>query len=118
MVKGLGEEGAWGRETALLLGERSPTSLKLTFRQMREGKRLDFDSCMRMEYRLTNRVLEGHDFYEGVRVTLIDKGEHPNWKPPTLDAVSDTAITRYFAALGGNELIVDGQIGTGPQPPR
>ena len=103
--------------TASLLRERSPTSLKLTFRQMREGRALDFDACMRMEYRLTNRVLEGHDFYEGVRVTLIDKGERPNRQPPTLDGVSDGAIARYFAALGSNELIINGQIGTEPQPP-
>jgi enoyl-CoA hydratase len=114
----LNEEGAWGKETASLLAERSPTSLKLTFRQMREGRNLDFDSCMRMEYRLTNRALEGHDFYEGVRVTLIDKGERPNWRPPTLDAVSDAAIAPFFVTLGDQELIVDGQIGTEPPRPR
>jgi enoyl-CoA hydratase/carnithine racemase len=118
VVTGLNEAGAWGRQTASLLAANSPTSLKLTFRQMREGGALDFDACMRMEYRLTSRVLEGHDFYEGVRVTLIDKGERPNWQPPTLDAVCDAAIARYFAALGDKELIVNGQIGTEPQPRR
>jgi enoyl-CoA hydratase len=112
VMRDLDQAGAWGRETASLLRERSPTSLKLTFRQMREGQNLDFDSCMRMEYRLTNRVLEGHDLYEGVRVTLFDKGERPNWQPPTLDAVSDAAIARYFAPLGDKELIVTGQFGT------
>ena len=118
VVKALNDKGAWGKETAALLGTRSPTSLKLTFRQMREGRALDFDSCMRMEYRLTNRMLEGHDFYEGVRVTLIDKGDRPNWQPPTLEAVSDAAISPFFVTLGDQELIVNGQIGTEPQPPR
>jgi enoyl-CoA hydratase len=118
VMKGLSEAGAWGKKTKALLAGHSPTSLKLTFRQMREGKRLDFDSCMRMEYRLTNRVLEGHDFYEGVRVTLIDKGERPNWQPPTLEAVSDAAIAPFFVTLGDQELIVNGQIGTEPLRPR
>ena len=91
---------------------------KLTFRQIREGRSLDFDSCMRMEYRLTNRVLAGHDFYEGVRVTLIDKGERPNWQPPTLEAVSDAAIAPFFVTLGDQELVVSGQFGTEPPRPR
>ena len=111
-LAGLGEEGIWGKETASVIAGHSPTSLKLTFRQMREGRSLDFDACMRMEYRLTNRMLEGDDFYEGVRVTLIDKGERPNWQPPRLDAVSDAAIARYFAPLGDKELILTGQFGT------
>ena len=114
VMKGLHEEGEWGKETASLLRERSPTSLKLTFRQMREGRNLDFDSCMRMEYRLTNRALEGNDFYEGVRVTLIDKGKRPHWQPPTLEAVSDAAIAPFFVTLGEQELVVNGQIGTEP----
>jgi enoyl-CoA hydratase len=118
LMKGLNEEGTWGKETASLLTERSPTSLKLTFRQMREGRNLDFDSCMRMEYRLTNRVLAGHDFYEGVRVTLIDKGKRPHWQPPTLEAVSDAAIAPFFVTLGDQELILSGQIGTKRPRPR
>ncbi len=118
LMQGLGAEGAWGQETASLLRERSPTSLKLTFRQMREGKNLDFDSCMRMEYRMTSRALKGHDFYEGVRVTLIDKGKRPNWQPPTLEAVSDAAIAPFFVTLGDQELVVSGQFGTEPPRPR
>ncbi len=118
LMQGLGAEGAWGQETASLLRERSPTSLKLTFRQIREGRSLDFDSCMRMEYRLTNRLLAGHDFYEGVRVTLIDKGDRPNWQPPTLEAVSDAAIAPFFVTLGDQELVVSGQFGTEPPRPR
>ncbi|MEA2823831.1 MAG: enoyl-CoA hydratase [Alphaproteobacteria bacterium] len=116
VLERLGKEGTWGKETATLLAANSPTSLKLTFRQMREGRSLDFDSCMRMEYRLTNRVLKGHDFYEGVRVTLIDKGERPNWQPPTLAAVSDAAISPFFVTLGDQELVISGQFGT--EPPR
>ena len=104
VLEALQREGAWGKETAALLRTRSPTSLKLTFRAMREGKRLDFDSCMRMEYRLTMRALQGHDFYEGVRAAIIDKDQRPRWQPAAIEDVSDAEIARYFAPLGGNEL--------------
>ena len=32
------------------------------------------DECMRMEFRILNRMLAGHDFYEGIRAVIIDKG--------------------------------------------
>ena len=76
-------EGDWGNETASLLRSRSPTSLKVTFRQMREGAELDFASCQRMEFRIMARMMEGRDFYEGVRAALIDKDQSPRWVPPS-----------------------------------
>jgi hypothetical protein len=30
---------------------------------------------MKMEFRILNRMLEGHDFYEGIRAVLVDKGD-------------------------------------------
>jgi enoyl-CoA hydratase len=104
ILQALGREGEWGRETAALLGARSPTSLKLTFRAMREGKALDFDACMRMEYRITTRALEGHDLYEGVRAAVIDKDQKPRWQPASLEKVPEAAIAAYFAPLGEREL--------------
>ena len=97
-------EGEWGQQTVAVLRRRSPTSLKLTFRAMREGRDLDFDSCMRMEYRLTMRALEGHDLYEGVRAAIIDKDQKPQWRPAAIEDVSDDAIDAYFRPLGEGEL--------------
>lgn len=45
----------------------SPTSLKVTFQQMKLGSQLSLADCLRMEYRMALRFLEGHDFHEGVR---------------------------------------------------
>ncbi len=97
-------EGEWGRETIAILESRSPTSLELTFRQIRRGAALDFDDCMRMEYRLTTRLLAGHDFYEGVRAAIIDKDLKPRWQPDRLDAVKPDDIERHFESLGEEEL--------------
>ena len=94
----------WSRATAAALRTKSPTSLKLTFRQIREGALLDFDACMQMEYRMVNRVVAGHDFYEGVRAIIIDKDNAPQWRPAKLSEVTDVDIDAYFAPLEEKEL--------------
>ena len=94
----------WSRETAAAIGARSPTSLKLACREVRAGRRLDFDDCMRMEFRMASRILGGHDFYEGVRAAIIDKDNAPRWRPPALEEVTAEAVGAYFAPLEGKEL--------------
>lgn len=94
----------WSRETAATIRTKSPTSVKLAYRQIREGGKKNFDECMRMEFRMVNRVVAGHDFYEGVRATIIDKDGAPKWKPSALAAVSDADVAAYFAPLGEKEL--------------
>ncbi len=94
----------WSRDTAKTIRAKSPTATKLAFRQIREGKSLDFDDGMRMEFRMVNRVIAGHEFYEGVRATIIDKDGAPKWLPVTLAQVSDAEIDKYFAPLGNKEL--------------
>lgn len=84
----------------------SPTSLKLTFEQMKRGHGLDFDHVMQMEFRMVCRVMEGRDFFEGVRAQILDKDRNPQWSPAGLDAVSTAEIERYFAPLGSEGLIL------------
>jgi len=96
----------WSRDTAKTIRAKSPTATKLAFRQVREGTKLDFDDCMKMEWRMVNRVVAGHDFYEGVRATIIDKDGAPKWTPAALSDVSDTDIDAYFAPLNNKELVL------------
>lgn len=103
-----GSDDSWAQEVAQGLRTKSPTSLKLTFRQMRQGAKLDFDACMRMEWRMVNRVMQGHDFYEGVRAVIIDKDQKPDWRPARLEDVGKEAIDAYFAPMPGDELPVGG----------
>ena len=56
---------------------------------------------MRVEFRIVSRICRGHDFYEGVRATIIDKDNRPHWRPPSRSA---SAIDAYFAPLGDDEL--------------
>jgi enoyl-CoA hydratase len=102
------EASDWAHEKSATIRTKSPTSTKLTFRQLREGRRLEFDDCMQMEFRMVNRVIEGHDFYEGVRATIMDKDNAPKWRPSELSAVSSSDIDVYFRPLAGQELVLDG----------
>ncbi|MET3790137.1 enoyl-CoA hydratase/isomerase family protein [Aquamicrobium terrae] len=101
-----GAGDAFASKTLATILSRSPTSLKVAWREIRRGADLSMDDCMRMEFRVLNRMLDGHDFYEGIRAVLVDKGSTPVWNPPTLDGVSDAAAEAYFAPLGDRELIL------------
>lgn len=83
-----------------ILGRMSPTALKLTFEQLRRGRALDFDDVMRMEFRIVRRVMEGRDFYEGVRALIVDKDKAPLWSPASIEGVSESEIAKYFEPLG------------------
>jgi enoyl-CoA hydratase len=96
----------FGAETAKTLRTKSPTSLKVVYAQVRAGRDLSFEDCMRLEFRLTNRFMRGHDFYEGVRAAIIDKDQAPKWRPDTLQGVSEADVAAYFAALAGDELVL------------
>jgi enoyl-CoA hydratase len=101
------EASGWGAGQAEELAGKSPTSLAVTFRQLCEGATLDFDSAMRLEYRLVHRFMAGHDFREGVRALLIDKDHRPRWCPDRLDDVSDAMVDGYFAPLAGGDLSLE-----------
>ncbi|MCG8360201.1 MAG: enoyl-CoA hydratase/isomerase family protein [Kiloniellales bacterium] len=98
------EPGDWARETLTGLESRSPTSLKVTYRAIREGAKLEFDEVMTMEYRLSQACTAAHDFSEGIRAVIIEKDNKPAWEPASLAAVSDDAVAACFAPLGKRDL--------------
>ncbi|XP_035250357.1 3-hydroxyisobutyryl-CoA hydrolase, mitochondrial isoform X1 [Anguilla anguilla] len=86
------------------LSKMSPTSMKLTFRQLREGASMSLQDVLVMEYRLTQACMSGQDFYEGVRAVLIDKDHSPKWNPPTLEGVTESYLDDCFKPLGDRDL--------------
>jgi enoyl-CoA hydratase len=94
-----GPDADFARRAAAAIRTKSPTSLKIALMQLRRGETLDFEACLRTEFRIVSRVVTGHDFYEGIRAVIVDKDHSPAWRPPTLDAVSDAAVAGYFAPV-------------------
>jgi enoyl-CoA hydratase len=94
-----GPDTDFARRAAATIRTKSPTSLKIALMQLRRGETLDFEACLRTEFRIVSRVVTGHDFYEGIRAVIVDKDHSPAWQPATLDAVSDAAVAGYFAPV-------------------
>lgn len=93
----LGDEDApLAQEARDAIAGKSPTSLKVTFEEITRAKGLSFDECITTEYRIVAQVLEGHDLYEGIRATVIDKDRNPQWSPATLDGVDDEVVAAHF----------------------
>lgn len=87
----------FARDTAQTIRTMSPTSLKLTYREVREAASLNLKQCLAMEYRLAAHVLPSHDFREGVRAALVDKDRAPKWNPASLAAVKQGDIDAAFS---------------------
>ncbi|XP_045875656.1 3-hydroxyisobutyryl-CoA hydrolase, mitochondrial isoform X4 [Meles meles] len=87
-----------------IINKMSPTSLKITLRQLIEGSSKTLQEVFTMEYRLSQACMGGHDFFEGVRAVLIDKDQSPKWKPADLKEVTDEDLNNYFKSLGSNDL--------------
>lgn len=87
------------KEAIEALMKKSPTSLKVSLRAMQDEATMDFDACMRQEYRLATRFLQGHDFPEGIRAVILDKDQKPTWRPNTLKEVTPAMVEKYFAPL-------------------
>ncbi len=87
---------AWCEQVVSVLSTKSPTSLKVTLRQMQEGVKMNFDECMQLELQLTKHFLHSHDFFEGVRAVIIDKDQSPKWKPAKLEEVTAADIEKFF----------------------
>lgn len=94
------QRGEWAEAARAALAAASPTSLAVIFRQLTEGRAMDFDTAIGREYVLACRFLAGHDFYEGIRAVVVDKDKAPRWQPDCLALVSDAAVAEYFVPLG------------------
>ncbi|PKA40812.1 enoyl-CoA hydratase/isomerase family protein [Rhizobium sullae] len=91
------DEGEFAAKTRKTLQTRSPTSLKLTLRLLREGRRsASLAECLNRELGAGLQTLKSADFYEGVRAAVIDKDRNPKWLPATIEAVNEEVIAPFL----------------------
>jgi len=94
----------WANAQLATLATKSPQTLKVAFRQLREGALMQsFADEMRQEYRIGARAVHRHDFLEGVRALIVDKDNKPQWNPPSLAGVTDALLDEIFAPLPADE---------------
>jgi enoyl-CoA hydratase len=89
----------WSEMVIARLLKKSPTSLKVALKQLLLGSQMDFDDCMRMEYRIAQHFLVYPDFYEGIRAAIIDKDHSPIWYRDSLEALNEDVINQFFEPL-------------------
>lgn len=99
-----GPDAEWAAGVHRDLLARSPTSLALTFRHIREAAARTLDEVLAVDYRLACRCLDGHDFHEGVRALLVDKDGAPRWQPDSIAGITPALVEAYFAPLAEGEL--------------
>jgi enoyl-CoA hydratase len=95
---------AWARAQLDRLKTKSPQTLKVAFRQLRDGAAMTrFADEMAVEYRIGARVVQRPDFIEGVRAVIVEKDNAPKWSPATLEGVTDILLDEIFSALPPDE---------------
>ena len=96
-----GEMDQWASKTLQTLLERSPTSLKVTLRQMRLGKRWTISETFQREYHIASRFMAHPDFISGVSARLIKKPPiTPQWRPSKIGEVHNSDIEQFFHVEG------------------
>ena len=94
----------WARKEFETLRGKSPQACKVSLRLLADGAAMqDFADEMRQEYAVAGRVVQRHDFVEGVRALLVDKDNQPHWNPATPEGVTDHMIDTIFAPLPEDE---------------
>lgn len=100
IVQNLHSDGSeWAMATLKLISKMSPTSLKITLRQLQLGRSMTLRECLQMEFRLAAHCCIKSDFHEGVRALLIDKDQQPKWIPDTIEQVTQDQVHRFFSPL-------------------
>ena len=96
----------WAEEAFKAMNKSSPTSLKISLKQLRLSKYKSFKDNLIMDYRLSQSCMTGVDFYEGVRSVLVDKDFKPIWSPNKVQDVSSKLVVSHFKSLGKGDLAI------------
>src|SRR5271170_293271 len=101
-----GNEVEAARVALATMQKMSPTSLKVTLRNIRAA--LSFkkvEQSFQQDYRIALACIADHDFIEGIRAQIVDKDRNPLWHPDRLEEVTADIVDRHFKPVGDLELI-------------
>ncbi|KAF4553817.1 Enoyl-CoA hydratase/isomerase-like protein 7 [Elsinoe fawcettii] len=88
----------WATKTLATIRERSPISVGVTLRQLREGQKWNIFQTFQHEYHIASRFMSHPDFVTGVTARLIAKEKgRPNWAPNQLEDVTKKDVDEFFA---------------------
>lgn len=107
----------WASTTLKTLHEKSPTSLKVSLRQLIIGRTLGITDTFQREAHIAASFMSHPDFVNGVSAKLIHKpASKPVWEPSKIEDVTNREVER-FIDLSGKErmpMLADGDYTTYP----
>jgi 3-hydroxyisobutyryl-CoA hydrolase len=87
----------WAKKTRETILKRSPTSVAVTLRQLREGRNWNIAETFRREHVIASRFMSHPDFVEGVSALLINKPKTtPHWTPSDFQDILSSDLDEFF----------------------
>jgi enoyl-CoA hydratase len=97
ILRRLGERQEQKAEfAAKVIGTKSPTSLKVALRELRQARDMTLEQALDMEFRVSMACAHSSEFIEGVRATVVDKDRDPKWSPSALADVDEQRVRSFF----------------------
>ncbi|PNS19381.1 3-hydroxyisobutyryl-CoA hydrolase, mitochondrial [Sphaceloma murrayae] len=88
----------WATKTLATIRERSPISVSVTLKQLKEGRRWNIFQTFQHEYHIASRFMSHPDFVTGVTARLISKEKgRPKWQPNQIEDVTSAQVNEFFA---------------------
>ena len=101
------DKGHWAKSALEAIMVGSPLSLALVLDLLKQASHLDFDHCLKQEYRATFHLLRLPDIYRGIDAAVVAKHRKPQWQV-TGSMVSYSLIDELLAVPSdGQELSFD-----------
>ncbi|RPA80700.1 3-hydroxyisobutyryl-CoA hydrolase [Ascobolus immersus RN42] len=103
-----GGQPEWAKKTLETLSQRCPTSLIVSLRALREGKKWNISETFQWEYIIASHFMAHPDFAEGVSAKLIDKpARTAEYTPVDLQTATEKDISQPFFQLPKGTKILD-----------
>ena len=100
----------WASTTLKTLHEKSPTSLKVSLRQLIIGKSLSITDTFQREAHMAATFMTHPDFNNGVSAKLIHKpASKPTWSPSKIEEVTNEEVDRFVDMSGKEKMAVLGE---------
>ena len=86
------------------LQSKCPMSLAVTTLLIKDSPNRTLKECLEIEYRLSQKMVNRHDFGEGIEAVLIEKHHNPSWEPNSIENVNKDDLEKLFSSTIDNEL--------------
>ena len=86
------------------LQSKCPMSLAVTSLLIENSFNRTLKECLEVEYRLSQKMVNRHDFGEGIEAVLIEKHHNPRWQPNSIKDIIKDDLEKLFSSTIDNEL--------------